>query len=86
MKKLMILSSLSFFLLLGVSCGNKTTKADAQVEMQELATGDYYTCPMHPEIHEDKPGDCSKCGMTLELKKVAHVDSIDMHMSMDSVK
>jgi len=25
-----------------------------------------YTCPMHPEIRQDKPGDCSKCGMHLE--------------------
>lgn len=24
-----------------------------------------YTCPMHPEIQQDKPGICSKCGMTL---------------------
>lgn len=21
-----------------------------------------YTCPMHPEIHADKPGKCPKCG------------------------
>src|SRR5215217_2343564 len=25
----------------------------------------YYTCVMHPEIHEAKPGDCPKCGMEL---------------------
>ncbi|WP_425914534.1 heavy metal translocating P-type ATPase [Pseudomonas sp. GWSMS-1] len=25
-----------------------------------------YTCPMHPEIREDHPGDCPKCGMVLE--------------------
>ena len=25
-----------------------------------------YTCPMHPEIRRDKPGDCPKCGMHLE--------------------
>ena len=25
-----------------------------------------YTCPMHPEIIRDKPGDCPKCGMALE--------------------
>ena len=25
----------------------------------------YYTCVMHPEIHETKPGDCPKCGMAL---------------------
>lgn len=30
---------------------------------------DYYTCPMHPEIHEGKPGKCPKCGgMDLVLK------------------
>jgi len=25
-----------------------------------------YTCPMHPEVRQDHPGDCPKCGMTLE--------------------
>jgi CopA family copper-resistance protein len=25
----------------------------------------YYTCVMHPQIHEDKPGNCPICGMTL---------------------
>lgn len=25
-----------------------------------------YTCPMHPEIQQDHPGDCPKCGMALE--------------------
>lgn len=25
-----------------------------------------YTCPMHPEIEQDHPGDCPKCGMALE--------------------
>lgn len=24
-----------------------------------------YTCPIHPEIRQDKPGTCPKCGMTL---------------------
>jgi len=24
-----------------------------------------YTCPMHPEIHSDRPGSCPKCGMNL---------------------
>ncbi len=26
----------------------------------------FYTCPMHPEIHQNHPGNCPKCGMTLE--------------------
>ncbi len=25
-----------------------------------------YTCPMHPEIHQEGPGDCPICGMALE--------------------
>ncbi|WP_415874001.1 heavy metal translocating P-type ATPase [Burkholderia ubonensis] len=28
--------------------------------------GTIYTCPMHPEIRQDHPGQCPKCGMTLE--------------------
>ena len=27
-----------------------------------------YTCPMHPEIEQDHPGSCPKCGMSLEPK------------------
>ena len=29
-------------------------------------TGTIYTCPMHPEIRQDRPGNCPKCGMALE--------------------
>ncbi|MFW5856324.1 MAG: heavy metal translocating P-type ATPase [Planctomycetota bacterium] len=25
-----------------------------------------YTCPMHPEVEEDEPGSCPKCGMDLQ--------------------
>lgn len=28
--------------------------------------GTIYTCSMHPEVRQDHPGDCPKCGMTLE--------------------
>jgi Cu+-exporting ATPase len=30
------------------------------------ADGTIYTCPMHPEIRQPTPGNCPKCGMTLE--------------------
>jgi P-type Cu+ transporter len=37
-----------------------------------LPTGkSLYTCPMHPEVEQDHPGDCPKCGMTLVLKNPA---------------
>jgi Cu+-exporting ATPase len=29
-------------------------------------TAETYTCPMHPEVKQDKPGSCPRCGMTLE--------------------
>jgi Cu+-exporting ATPase len=29
-----------------------------------------YTCPMHPEVQQDHPGNCPKCGMALEPKRV----------------
>lgn len=29
--------------------------------------GTIYTCPMHPEIRQESPGSCPKCGMALEL-------------------
>jgi rubrerythrin len=28
-------------------------------------TGTIYTCSMHPEIRQDKPGNCPICGMNL---------------------
>ncbi|MDN3654935.1 copper-translocating P-type ATPase [Ferruginibacter paludis] len=37
-----------------------------------------YTCPMHPQIVEERPGTCPICGMTLVLKK-AIVNDADTH-------
>lgn len=31
-----------------------------------ISEGVIYTCPMHSEIQQDRPGNCPKCGMTLE--------------------
>ncbi|HYY30515.1 MAG TPA: copper-translocating P-type ATPase [Chthoniobacterales bacterium] len=33
-----------------------------------------YTCPMHPEIEQDHPGQCPKCGMNLEPKTIGGVN------------
>ena len=32
----------------------------------EVPAGTIYTCPMHPEVQQDHPGNCPKCGMSLE--------------------
>ncbi len=39
--------------------------ADRPPDSQAPA-GTVYTCPMHPEIRQDHPGACPKCGMALE--------------------
>ncbi len=36
------------------------------VAVEDRPSGTIYTCPMHPEIRQDHPGSCPKCGMTLE--------------------
>ncbi len=40
--------------------------ASAAPPPQEAPAGTTYTCPMHPEIRQDHPGNCPICGMTLE--------------------
>ncbi|GCB06497.1 heavy metal translocating P-type ATPase [Ralstonia sp. SET104] len=36
------------------------------VDDANAAQDTVYTCPMHPEIRQDHPGSCPKCGMALE--------------------
>jgi len=52
-------------------CREKFLAAPARYLQDEIAAtptqaGTTYTCPMHPEIRQDHPGDCPKCGMALE--------------------
>ena len=42
------------------------------ISHEPRATG--YTCPMHPEVQQDHPGDCPKCGMTLVPKNIENAE------------
>ena len=38
---------------------------------EPVAPGTMYTCPIHPEIRQQGPGDCPICGMALEPEEVS---------------
>jgi P-type Cu+ transporter len=64
------------------SCRQKFI-ADPDKYLQEhrepavAASGAVYTCPMHPEVQQDGPGDCPLCGMALEpmMPSLEHHDA-----------
>jgi YHS domain-containing protein len=43
----------------------------AKTDTSAVPEAGYWTCPMHPEIHQAGPGQCPICGMNLEYKKIA---------------
>jgi membrane fusion protein, copper/silver efflux system len=55
--------------MLALSCGRNNSVAEAD--------GHEYTCPMHPQIISDKPGQCPICGMDLVLKTSGNSLPID---------
>jgi hypothetical protein len=47
---------------------DKGLAADTSYNKTGAAT-EYYTCSMHPQVHQAKPGKCPICGMELMFKK-----------------
>lgn len=47
-----------------------------------------YTCPMHPEIHATKPGNCPKCGMKLVQENQNNITNppVEKHDEMQMPK
>jgi P-type Cu+ transporter len=53
----------------------ETQSAPDGMKHEDKAHGEViYTCPMHPQIQQDHPGNCPICGMTLELKTMSAVE------------
>jgi Cu(I)/Ag(I) efflux system membrane fusion protein len=53
--------SLMFFTICFVVLSSCSQSVKQQAEKESI----YYTCSMHPQVMEDKPGKCPICGMTL---------------------
>lgn len=47
----------------------QTAASDRMTSRHEQESKQRYTCPMHPEVVRDEPGECPKCGMTLVAVK-----------------
>lgn len=48
---------------------------------EQAPVGTIYTCPMHPEVRQDHPGNCPICGMALE--PIIPLDAQDNHELKD---
>ena len=57
------------------------TAAPAAPIAQPAQDGVIYTCPMHPEVRQDHPGACPKCGMALEQVQPASGDDENAELS-----
>jgi Cu+-exporting ATPase len=59
------------------------TQTSPAIKHEEKPLGEViYTCPMHPQIQQDHPGNCPICGMALELKTVSAIEE-DNHELTD---
>jgi Cu+-exporting ATPase len=53
----------------------------APAVQEPFEPGATYTCPMHPEVVQDHPGACPKCGMALELRTISLEDATDPELA-----
>jgi len=53
---------------------NMTGSAGKGMMTDTMSMTQYYTCPMHPQIHEAQPGKCPICGMNLVMHKPDKTD------------
>lgn len=66
MKKIALISISILLSIFWISCSLK--KSDVSNSLEKTVHQDpegYFTCPMHPEVHEHKPSACPICGMAL---------------------
>lgn len=80
---------LAFFIMAAVifsSCKEKK-KTETAIVKKDV----YYTCSMHPQVHEDHPGNCPICGMKLiavakTSKAVGNNMNTQIHLSAEQIR
>jgi YHS domain-containing protein len=53
-----------------ISEGSMKEIKGAKADTAAATEAGYWTCPMHPEVHQSSPGKCPICGMDLVYKKI----------------
>jgi Cu(I)/Ag(I) efflux system membrane fusion protein len=62
------LTSIGLALITWVAVAGLSGCSKSETPGNNAATATKYTCPMHPEVVQDQPGNCPKCGMKLVEK------------------
>jgi len=83
MKKLLTITVL---IVLLAACKNNKVKDTG--EAKHNGHGDvYYTCSMHPQVMQDKPGNCPICGMKLiQVTKTSTPENEDVQLSEQQIQ
>lgn len=66
-KKIWIFAALIFAIVGFWAAKNliKKVPSEALVSAEKVSEDTYWTCPMHPQVHQDHPGECPICHMKL---------------------
>jgi membrane fusion protein, copper/silver efflux system len=75
---------LLFLLLLSLACNTEQSKNSQATH--EHAVAAQYTCPMHPQVIQDKPGTCPVCGMDLIKVTKSDAASTDVMLSDSQIR
>ncbi|GGH12459.1 efflux RND transporter periplasmic adaptor subunit [Mucilaginibacter phyllosphaerae] len=60
------------------ACKQKVPAKPETMDMVKKSNA-YYTCSMHPQIHEDHPGDCPICSMKLiKVESTSNMDNMNI--------
>ncbi|MBK26982.1 MAG: efflux transporter periplasmic adaptor subunit [Halobacteriovorax sp.] len=77
---------LIFLLGLLVSCDGVFKKENSEEGHNHSTIKSYYTCSMHPQIKQDKPGKCPICHMNLTKVEVDEADDVPATTQVEKPK
>lgn len=82
MKKIFIIVLVFLF----AACKNKNEKVATHAEHNMEMNDIYYTCSMHPQVMQDKPGNCPICGMKLIQVNKGATDPSEVKLSDQQIQ